>query len=72
MGFSLPKQSKDLDPSYKMDLDLWDSFGGKSPCLMEEIWSSNLILKHVLHDILYFNEGKFCNIWMLVCYLVKL
>ena len=23
MGFFLPEQSKDLDPSYKMDLDFW-------------------------------------------------
>ena len=25
--FFLTKNSKDLDPSYKMDLDLWDYFG---------------------------------------------
>ena len=25
--FSLPKQSQNLDPSYKMDLDFQDSFG---------------------------------------------
>ena len=25
--FSLPKQSKNLDPFYKMDLDLWDCLG---------------------------------------------
>ena len=25
--FLLPKQSKNLDPSYKMDLDLWDCLG---------------------------------------------
>ena len=25
--FFLPKQSKNLDPSYKMDLDLWDYLG---------------------------------------------
>ena len=25
--FSLPKQSKNLDPSYKMDLDFQDCFG---------------------------------------------
>ena len=24
--FFLPKQSKNLDPSYEMDLDLWDCF----------------------------------------------
>ena len=23
----LPEQSKDLDPSYKMDLDFWECFG---------------------------------------------
>ena len=26
-SFFLPKQSKDLDPSYKTDLDLWDCLG---------------------------------------------
>ena len=25
--FFLPKQSQNLDPSYKTDLDLWDSLG---------------------------------------------
>ena len=25
--FSLPKQSQNLDPSYKTDLDLWDCLG---------------------------------------------
>ena len=25
--FFIPKQSKNLDPSYKTDLDLWDCFG---------------------------------------------
>ena len=28
-SFSLPKQTKHLDPSFKMDLDLWDCFGWK-------------------------------------------
>ena len=28
-NLTLPKQSKDLDRSYKMDLDLWDCFGRK-------------------------------------------
>ena len=27
---------KDLDPSYKMDLDLWDCFGRKKLCLITE------------------------------------
>ena len=27
---------KDLDPSYKMDLDLWDCFGGKKIHLISE------------------------------------
>ena len=26
-SFSLPEQSQNLDPSYKMDLDLWDCLG---------------------------------------------
>ena len=31
-SFTLPKQSKDLDLSNKMDLDFWDCFGwGKTP-----------------------------------------
>ena len=25
--FFLPKQSQNLDPSYKMDLDVWDCLG---------------------------------------------
>ena len=28
-SFTLPKQSNDLDPSYKMDLDFWDCFRRK-------------------------------------------
>ena len=28
-NLTLPKQSKDLDPSYKTDLDIWDCFGRK-------------------------------------------
>ena len=27
---------KDLDPSYKMDLDFWDCFGRKNMCLITE------------------------------------
>ena len=31
--------TKDLDPSYKMDLDFGDCFGGKKLCLINiEIW----------------------------------
>ena len=26
-SFTLPNNPKDLDPSYKMDLEFWDSFG---------------------------------------------
>ena len=30
---------KDLDLSYKMDLDFWDCFGNKKNCLItKEIW----------------------------------
>ena len=49
--FTLPKQ--DLDPSYKMDLDLWDCFGRKKLCLItEEIWYSKFAkdcfnIKHI-------------------------
>ena len=32
---TLPK-SKDLDPSYKMDLGLWECFGRKKLCLITE------------------------------------
>ena len=28
-SFTLPKNPKDLDPSYKMDPDFWDCFGSK-------------------------------------------
>ena len=28
-SFTLPKTPKDLDPSYKTDLNLWDCFGRK-------------------------------------------
>ena len=30
MSFSLPNNFKNLDPSYKMDLDSWDCFGRKT------------------------------------------
>ena len=29
--FPLPKQSKNLDPSHKTDLDFWDCFGRDNP-----------------------------------------
>ena len=32
----LPKQSKDLDPSYKTILDLWDCFGRENLCVITE------------------------------------
>ena len=28
--------AKDQDPSYKMDLDFWDSFGREKLCLISE------------------------------------
>ena len=35
-GFLFHNNSKNLDPSFKMDLDFWDCFG---PCKMElEFW----------------------------------
>ena len=35
-GLTLPKQSQDLDQSYKMDLDFWDCFGRKKHRLISE------------------------------------
>ena len=39
-GFlSFQNSSKDLDPSYKMNLDFWDSFGReKLGLITKEIW----------------------------------
>ena len=39
-SFTLSKHSqKDLDPSFKMDLDIWDCLGRKKLCLIaKEIW----------------------------------
>ena len=38
-SITLPNNPKDLDPSYKMDLDFWDCFGRKILHLItEEIW----------------------------------
>ena len=39
MSFSLPKQSQNLDLSYRTDLDFWDCFGREKTYLItEEIW----------------------------------
>ena len=35
-NFTLPNNPKDLDPSYKMDLDLWGCFGREKLCLITE------------------------------------
>ena len=41
--FSFQNNPKDLDPSYKMYLDIWDRFGRKELCpITEEIWKLNL------------------------------
>ena len=32
-AFPIQNNPKDLDPSYKMDLDLWDSFGREKSVL---------------------------------------
>ena len=37
--FFLPKQSQDLDPSCKMDLDLWDCFEKRKLKFMAELFS---------------------------------
>ena len=37
-----PKNPQNLDPSYMMDLDIWDCFERKEPCLItEKIWYSS-------------------------------
>ena len=33
--FSLPKQSRSLDPSYNIDLDFWWCFGKVTPSLLQ-------------------------------------
>ena len=35
-NFTFLNNLKDLDPSYKTDLDLWDCFGRKKLCLITE------------------------------------
>ena len=35
-GLTFLNNPKDLDPSYKMDLDFWDCFGRKKLCLISE------------------------------------
>ena len=43
---------EDLDPSYKMDLDLWDCFGRKKTCLItEEIRYLCLVFKLLSHPV---------------------
>ena len=57
----LPFQNslKDLDPSYKTDLDLWDCFERKKICLIsKEIWyklqpAFSLVLQEVLNVSLF-------------------
>ena len=37
--FPFQNISKDLDPSFKMDLDFWNCLEGKQLCLIiEEVW----------------------------------
>ena len=39
IGIPYQNNPKNLDPSYKMDLDFWDCFGREKVCLMtEETW----------------------------------
>ena len=48
MGISFPKQTKDLDPSCKTDLDFGECFGmGKLCCIVKKIGSRtvNVFLK---------------------------
>ena len=43
MEFVLPKQSKNLDPSYKTDLDLWDSLG-RAKLIIAKIYRTDLVI----------------------------
>ena len=49
-GISFQKNHKDLDPSCKMDLDLWGCFGRQKTHFIAELHKSNL---HIC-----FNFGK--------------
>ena len=49
---------KDLDPSYKMDLDLWDCFERKKLCLViEEI---RYISKHFEEESYFLGNKRKC------------
>ena len=41
---SFQDNPKDLDPSYKTDLDLWDCLGGVKICIIAKFHRTNLVL----------------------------
>ena len=43
-SFFLPNNHKDLDPSYKMDLDLWDCLGRVKLIFQQNLHRTNLII----------------------------
>ena len=43
-SFSLPKQTKDLDVSFKMDLNLWDCFGWKETHSKAKFCRTDLVI----------------------------
>ena len=45
---------KDLDPSYKMDLDFWDCFGRKQTLSYNQRNMVLFILEHIFNLILYY------------------
>ena len=42
--FSFQNNSKDLDPSYKTDLDLWDRLGRVKLVLQQNFYRTNLVI----------------------------
>ena len=43
-SFSFQNNPKNLDPSYKMDLDLWDCFGGVKTHIIAKFQRMDLVI----------------------------
>ena len=56
MSCSFLKNPKDLDPSFKMDLDFWDCFGSRSLGLL---WKRNFLDLRTNKVLCYISE--YCN-----------
>ena len=41
--YSIPNNPKNLDPSYKMDLDLWDCLGRVKLCILRKIHRTDIV-----------------------------